>query len=219
MWRLVQKNATFFVFYMVFFACIFFPLLNQSRAGSADSFDFIYVFYQGSWIFWIVLGPIWGNEQIEAKNKGYAFLSTLPVKKSEIIISKYFLVFLSVVFFVGYYCTAILFYPTPAEHLTLIRTFICVLGGLCLIISGLVYLGIYRFGFSKLSKVIFTLWILLFLSPVFFRELLMPKFNITTLDIIQFFAGFNWFLFSIFSLTLFLFTLWLSIKHVNKSME
>jgi len=215
----MQKNATFYVFYLVFFACLFFPLLNHSRSDSADSFDFIYVFYQGSWIFWMVLGPIWGNEQIEAKNKGYIFLSTLPIKKSEIVISKYMLVFLSVVFFVVYYSIAILFFPTPPEHLTLIRTFICILGGICLMISGVVYLGIYRFGFSKLSKVIFALWIFLFLSPVFVKEFLMPKFNIGTLDIIQFFAGFNWILFSVFSVIIFLSTLWLSVKQVNRLLE
>jgi hypothetical protein len=219
MWRLLQKNAAFFVFYLLIFACIFFPLLNQSRAGSTDSFDFIYVFYQGSWIFWIVLGPIWGNEQIESKNKGYIFLSTLPIKKRDIVISKYILVFLSVVFFVGFYNIAILFYPTPPEHLTLIQIFIGILGGMCLMISGVVYLGIFRFGFSRLSKFIFALWILLFLSPVFFREFLMPKFNISPQLVVQFIGGVNWILFSVFSTVIFISTMWLSIKQVDKFME
>ena len=43
-----------------------FPLMNYTRYTSNEPFDPIYIFYQTPFIFWIVLGAIWTQENLES---------------------------------------------------------------------------------------------------------------------------------------------------------
>lgn len=212
MWPLVKKNSIIFIAYTVGFAGIFFPLLNVSWIKASEPFDFGYVFYQGSWISWIVLGSLWMQEQIEYKSKGYAFLRTLPLKKSEIVYSKFIVMFLTVLFFVGYLCTAYSIFPVPREDLALIYSYIIILGSINLLIAGLIYVGIFRYGFHKISKIIWGVWLFMFLSPVLIKEFYLRKSDFSDLDVIKFVTGFHWILILSISLIVYFLSLQLIIK-------
>jgi hypothetical protein len=192
-----------FFMYLAGYMFFIFPLMNYTRYTSNEAFDPIYIFYQTPFIFWIVLGAIWTQENLESKIKGYAFLSILPIKASELVMSKFSVAFLTIVFYEVYQWSTLSLFSTPAEYMAMIRSYLVLYGGICLIISGLFYLTIFKFGFLRTSKFVFILWIVLFISPLPIREFLAPKFNLEIMDIIRASASLNWILVAVLSLVIY----------------
>ena len=189
--------------YLAGYMFFIFPLMNYTRYTSDEPFDPIYIFYQTPFIFWIVLGSIWTQENLESKVKGYAFLNTLPIKASELVMSKFSVALLAVVVYQLFQLSTLSLFSTPSEYVPLIQSYLVLYGGVCLIISGLFYLSIFRFGFLRMNKFVFILWILLFISPLPIREFLAPKFNIEIMDIIRLAASLNWILVAVTSLIIY----------------
>lgn len=189
--------------YLIGYMFFIFPLMNYTRYTSNEAFEPIYIFYQTPFIFWIVLGAIWTQENLESKIKGYAFLSTLPIKTREVVMCKFSVAFFAIVIYEVFQLSTLSLFSTPAEYLGLIRSYLVLYGGICLIISGLFYLIIFKFGFLRTSKFVFILWIVLFISPLPIREFLAPKFNIEIMDIIRSAASMNWILVAVASLVIY----------------
>ncbi len=178
--------------YLAGYMFLIFPLMNYTRYTSNEVFDPIYIFYQTPFIFWIVLGAIWTQENMESKIKGYAFLSTLPITVRELVVSKFSVALIAISAYELFQLSTLGLFSTPSEYIPLIRSYLVLYGGACLLISGLFYLGLFKFGFIRISKFIFIIWILLFISPLPVREFLAPKFNIEIIDIIRSAASLNW---------------------------
>ena len=193
--------------------------MNYTRYTSKEIFDPIYIFYQTPFIFWIVLGAIWSQENLESKIKGYAFLSTLPITVRELVMSKFSVVLMTISLYELFQMSTLRLFSTPSEYIPLIRSYLVLYGGICLIISGLFYLGIFKFGFIRISKFMFFLWILLFLSPLPVREFLAPKLNIEIIDIIRSAASLNWALVTVVSLIIYTGLMQAAIKAKSRQRE
>jgi len=189
--------------YLAGYMFLIFPLMNYARYTSNEPFDPIYVFYQTPFIFWIVLGAIWTQENLESKIKGYSFLSILPITFSELVISKFGVVLMALLAYEGFQWSTLSLFSTPPEYVPMIRSYLILFGGICLIISGLFYLAIFKLGFLRMSKFVFILWILLFISPLPIREFFAPKFNLEIMDIIRSAASLNWILVTVVSLIIY----------------
>jgi hypothetical protein len=189
--------------YLAGYMFFIFPLMNYTRYTSKEAFDAIYIFYQTPFIFWIILGAIWTQENFESKIKGYAFLSILPIKASELVMSKFSVAFLAVLVYELFQWSTLSLFSTPAEYIPMIRSYLILFGGICLIISGLFYLVIFKFGFLRMNKLMFILWTVLFISPLPIREFLAPKFNIEIMDIIRSASSLNWTLVVVVSLIIY----------------
>jgi len=203
MWYLMKKFSLMYVLYAALYAGLLFPLLNYDRITGSNPQDPIYIFYQGSFIFWVVLGSLWALEQMEHKARGYGFLRTLPLRIQDIVRAKFSLVLLAVLFIVVFQAGSIRLLTKDRDLTSTTWNFSMVIGSLCLILAGLAYAGIFRFGFSRFSKWIFGAWLLFFLYPVILREFLMPAFRLSVDDVLDRVTGFNWILVSTAALTIF----------------
>ena len=204
MLRLIQKNSFIFFAYLAGYMFFIFPLMNYTRYTTDEPFDPTYIFYQTPFIFWIVLGAIWTQENLESKIKGYSFLRTLPITFGEIVVSKFSIAVMAILAYELFQWSTLSLFATPPEYLPWIRSYLIVFGGICLIISGLFYLSIFKFGFLRMNKFVFILWTLLFISPLPIREFLAPKFNVEIMDIIRSTASLNWVPVAVVSLILYL---------------
>jgi hypothetical protein len=216
MWQLIKKFSPVFLLYLGLYALIFFPLLNYSRfTQDEDPAELIYLLYQGAWGFWIILGAIWVHEQIESKRNSYGFLRTLPIRNRDIISAKFTLVLFSVFFFVCYQTGIVALLIRDADFSWTAWKYNLSIGNICLLMSGLFYLGIYRYGFIKFGKVILGSWLFFFLSPLLLREVIMKRFNLDTETWIAHVTSLNWWLTTLVVLVIYSGMLKLAIKLKN----
>jgi len=192
MLRLIKKFSVMYVLYLGLYMVLLFPLLNYDRVTGPDTEDPSYMFYQGIFLVWVVLGALWAHENLEHKTHGYRFLQTLPLGWRKILGAKFALVFATTAAFTVYQ-SAMLWILTGNGPLAAASwNYNAVLGSLCLILAGLAYLGISRFGFVLFGKLLLGIWIFLFLSPILMREFILPPMGITVDDVLQMVIGMNW---------------------------
>jgi hypothetical protein len=186
MLTLVKKNSSFFIFYLATYFGFLFPFINYDRLHSPAPIDVSFIFYITIYIYWLVLGAIYSHEQMEHKNNGYAFLRNFPISFREIILSKYILVFLSVLIYVvvQYIWLGTLF--TDAATVATVRSYLMINASLCLALAGWTYTLIFKFGFGKFGKILFVSWLLLILFPLLMLSVILPKLGLTRKDIIYF---------------------------------
>lgn len=186
--HLLRKNSGFFLFYWAVYFGIAFPFINYDRVSASRPIDLSFVLYITFYIYWLVLGSIYSHEQLEHKNSGYAFLGILPIAKRDIVLSKYILVFLTILIYgvVHFFWLGFIF-DNPAKTATA-RSFLIVNAGICLVLSGWYYALIFRFGFAKFGKVLLISWLLFLIGPLAALIFVLPKTGLTREDIIHFFT-------------------------------
>ena len=188
MWALIRKFSGFFLFYLATYFGVLVPFINYDRIHSPDPLSLSFVFYITAYIYWLVLGSVYSHEQLEHKNRGYAFLRNFPITKRDIVLAKYVLVFLSVLIFIAvqYFWLGSIF-ADPATAATA-RSYALINGGFCLVLAGWFYALLFRFGFGKFGKILLISWILLMISPLVILAFILPKLGLTREDIILFFT-------------------------------
>ncbi len=200
----MKKFSLFFVLYSVLLATFAFYLFNYDRVTSSDPFSLSFIFSLAPYIFLAVMGAMWSHEQWEDKTNAYAFLTNLPIKPADIVYAKFMLVFLSVVFYVGFHCVALSVIAETPEFQVLSSRYMIINGNICLVFAGLLYLGIFRYGFTKFGKFILASWIALLLGPFIFMLFLLPKLGIERIEIIEWVTRQNWMVFTVISVAVFL---------------
>lgn len=203
MLRLIQKFSLMYAFYLAMYAFLMFPLLNYDRISGPDTEDPIYAFYQGIFLIWVVLGALWAHENMEHKTDAYRFLRTLPLDGAKIVGAKFTLAFVTTILFIVFQSGMIRILTGNASLAASTGKYLSVLGSLCLILAGLAYMGIYRFGFVVFGKLLLGTWILLFLSPLLLRQFILPALKLTVDDVLGFAIGLNWIVVSVVGAILF----------------
>ena len=212
MWRLIRKNSLMFLVYQGLYFGLFFPLINQDRLFGENPLDLSFVVFLNSYMIWLVLGSVWGQEQQESKSNGYAFLSTLPIRAHQIVGAKYALAALATLSFVGLH---LVWYAVSFDEPTFLapaRISLIHVAGLCLVLSGVYYLGFFRFGYKRYSKIAIPLWLLLIVVPLPLQILLKERFDIHTSDILLWLTRIDPMITLAISLPLFLGSLGLAIR-------
>lgn len=199
----MKKNSIFFIFYLLLYFLLVFPLMNHDRMTGPNPFNMFFVIFQTNYIFWVVVGSLWSHEQIEYKSNGYTFLNSLPIKNSELIASKFSVVFLAAVLFVGYHYFVFTTMSPPPGFMSQAMTYQIFIANISLILAGLLYLGIFRFGFLKFGKIALILWLSLLIIPIPIKQILLPRLGISPDDVIKAVTGFNWILVTLISLAVY----------------
>lgn len=199
----MKKFSLFFILYSILLSIFVFYLFNYDRVTGPDPLSLTFIFSLAPYIFMAVMGAMWSHEQWEDKTNAYAFLATLPIKTADIVYSKFILVFLSVVFYVGFHCVALAVIAETPEFLVKSSRYMIMNGNICLIFAGFLYLGIFRYGFTKFGKFILASWIVLFIGPLIFMVVLLPKVGIERVEIIEWVTGQNWMVFTVISIAVF----------------
>jgi hypothetical protein len=212
MWRLIRKNFLMFLVLQILYFGLFFPLINQDRLFDENPLDLSFVVFLNSYMIWLVLGSVLGHEQQESKTNGYAFLNILPIRAHQIVASKYALAFLATACFVGVHLIWFMLSFDEPAFAAAARTSLINMAGLCLLLSGVYYLGFFRYGYRRFSKLALALWLLLIVVPLPTLILLKERFHIHTGDILLQLTRINPFITLAVCLPSFLGTLGLAVR-------
>ena len=167
----MQKNS----FYFLFYALVWIPIFILAVVLPGRPLDAGMVFFEGMWIILIILGSMITCEQNESKTKGYDFLRTLPIKDSQIVKAKFFLVILTACFVILYVSVIYLFVTIPPDVFAFAKIFIplCVFVGLLL--AALLYILVFKIGLSKAIKIGWTTFFGFVLGTILFIEFVLVK--------------------------------------------
>lgn len=116
---------------------------------TGDSLDILMVFAQGMFLFALAVIPAMVNEQYEEKNNGYKFLSTLPLKKIEIVGAKFAAVFVVVAVLGAFNSLLFSLFKSTPEQLTISVNGMIIVGMVSLISTGIIYAGIAWLGYHR----------------------------------------------------------------------
>lgn len=188
MWPLIKKNSILFISYVLpFTALLTFYWFVESKAEDPH---FILVIFFWMWI--LTIGFISSGEQQEAKSNGYEFLKTLPLSDSEIVATKFLLTLIMVVFVVCLDLVLLSFFKGTPFQLKAILFFIPVNGMACLLLAGLLYIGVFKYGFARMHKIF---WGVAFGSVavlILSVELLLPKIKTNLVVIVNSLIDMSW---------------------------
>lgn len=203
MLRLMKKFSLMFIFYAVLIFGIVTPLFNYDRMTGPDPLSLSFVFYLAPYMFLVAIGSLWAHELMEEKTKSYEFLRLLPIKECEIVGAKFALVFLSVAFYAFFLCIFLFLVSKDPDYLNPGRAFIIINGDIFLVLAALLYLGIFKFGYSKFGKIVLLVWIIGLISPIPINIFLLKRLGITKVQIIDWITNINWIAFTVISLSLY----------------
>lgn len=193
MWPLIKKNSILFLVYVLpIFAMV--TIIWFGDLPSADNPNNLYsVFAELFWMWILTLTFVGVDEQIESKNKGYEFLKTLPVTDAEIVKAKFLLALIMVMLFVGLFQIMFSFLKAPPLMLRTIR-FITLLNGIvCLLLVALWYIGVFKFGFSRMYK--YSCFVTIGTAVLMLMSVrrLLPRLKAHILSIADYISQINWF--------------------------
>jgi len=215
MFHLTKKFSLIFILFILLAVGLVFPLFNYDRVTGPDPLTLNFVFTLAPYLFFVVLGAVYIHEQLEQKSNGYAFLRTLPVKASDIVISKFFLVLLSVLIYIGFHCVAFFKISTDPSYWKPSCSFLIINGNICLILTALLYVVIFRYGYNKIGKFVIFLWLFIVLSiPI--NIFLLRRLGISRQEIIEKVIGLNWVIVTLVCVALYYLMMRIAIKTLEK---
>jgi hypothetical protein len=151
-----------------------------------------YVIITGFLVILQVVGGTFINEQYEEKHKGYAFLSTLPVKEREIVAAKYGLALTTIVLYVGFLVLLFSLSPSPPEEIALAQSYVLFMGVVSLALAGLSYMGIFSIGYTKFAVIVLSFLVALGLIPMLIMKSYQGRMDVVVDQMLEFFTGLNW---------------------------
>lgn len=158
----------------------------------------------GGLIYILTMSSVMINEQDEDKNHGYTFLQALPLTVREIVMAKFALPFFIVAFIVGFAFVLFVFFSGTPQWLAVSRVFILMNGAFSLVITALIYIGIYRFGYMRFIRLFLVFVMVLGLVPQILLFRFMPHLkNIDFAQVVEYITHINPFLIIACSLALY----------------
>jgi hypothetical protein len=216
MLHLLKKFSLPFILYILLAVGLVFPLFNHDRLTGPDPLTLNFVFTLAPYLFFVVLGAIYIHEQLEQKSNGYAFLRTLPVKASDIVVSKFLLVLLSALVYIGFHCVAFVKISTDPSYWKPSCSFLIINGNICLILTASLYIGIFRYGYNKVGKYVIFLWLFIVFSPIPINIFLLRRLGINRQEIIERVISLNWVTVTLVCVALYYLLMRVAIKTLEK---
>jgi hypothetical protein len=213
---LMKKFSFIFILYILLAVGLVFPLFNYDRLTGPDPLTLNFVFTLAPYLFFVVLGAVSIHEQLEQKSNGYAFLRTLPVKASDIVVSKFLLVLLSALVYIVFHCVAFAKISADPSYWKTSCSFLIINGNICLILTALLYVGIFRYGYNKVGKFVVLLWLFIVLSPIPINIFLLRRLGISRREIIEKVISLNWVIVTLVCVALYYFLMRVATKTLEK---
>jgi hypothetical protein len=191
------------------------PLFNHDRLTGPDPLSLSFASYLAPMI-WLVLGAMYSHEQMESKTNGYAFLRILPIEPAQIVKAKFAMVFIGVAIYVAGCCAAFAMISTSPDYLIPSCGYIIVHGNICLLAAALLYIGIFRYGYSQFGKFVLITWVCLFILPLFIRIYVLKPRGIRDSEIMAYLREPYWIIGTIFCLAGYYFLMKPAIRNLSK---
>jgi hypothetical protein len=171
MLRLMKKNILYFAYY----AGIIMPLMITYFILVRREFSGAMVMFQGLWLILIVEGALAVNEKTEEKQRGYNFLRILPIKDKEIVQSKFLIVLLTTIVLIAINYLLYLFIPGSVHMYAIGRVVVLLSGIYALLLAGISYVIIFRFGHGAFVKFLWAVMIISMIGPIILFESVVLK--------------------------------------------
>jgi hypothetical protein len=210
----MKKFSFWYILYPSILLVFGLPMFNHDRLTGPDPLSLSFATYLAPMI-WLVLGAMWSHEQMESKANGYTFLKILPIEPAQIVKSKFALVLIAVAIYTGGCIVAFALISTSPEYLIPSSAYVIVYGDICLLAAALLYLGIFRYGFSRFGKYVLIAWVFMLTSPILLRIFFLKPRGITDSEIMQFMRGPYWIIGTIICLVGYYFLMKLAIKKLK----
>jgi|GEM_PF-1397171 len=217
MWQLIKKFSFFYILFYIIMIGVVFPAFNHDRVTSPNPLSLSFVLYLTSYLLMVVIASLWTHEQMESKTMGYAFLRSLPINAKDIVAAKFAVVFIALCLYTAFHCAAFYFISSNPAYFKPACTVMINSADICLIISALLYLGIFRYGYGKFGRVVILTWIIIVISPIPVYQFLMPHFGISRLELINQMSRLSWPMLTIISLGLYVGLMRLSITALKRA--
>ena len=186
MWDIAKKDSKFVLIYLVSIMA----MITLLRFLVGDPLGVTFVLLSVILIYMLVFGEIFINEQYEEKHHGYVFLSTLPLKISEIVTAKFLRVLFTSVLLIGYIVLLMSLSPDRQDSLVLARSFILFNGVAALLAAALAFIGLFGTGYTIFLKVSLFFLVLFLMIP--FLLLSTGKMDAFIQSVIDFLPTINW---------------------------
>jgi hypothetical protein len=174
MWTLIKKNSFMFILLSVpLMGLMSFYMITVRKTLTTNMLIFL-----GQMLLYCVLASVMTSEKMEEKNKGYPFMSHLPIKDRDIVTSKFATVMVTTVLLCVYSFFLVSVMDADAYLLPFGRIFLLICGNLSLALAGGMYIAIYRWGYSTFMKISVFALIVLMVSPFLFMEFVLLRRNI-----------------------------------------
>lgn len=187
MFQLMKKNDSYIIQ-----LAILVPLLTLVWFIEIESLSTFQILMAGMWLTLGVLGGAINGEMIEEKMKGYAFLRALPIKDRDIVMSKFLQAGLTACVFVVHANILFAFLPGPAHLFALGRIIIPLFAGGALLLAALLYILVFRIGYSRFLKIAWTTFFVAVLSPVLVIEFVLLKIDMDYAQFISDIISLHW---------------------------
>lgn len=206
---MLKKNSFYYLLYILSLL----PLMSLYLVLRIKEINTSFILFQAQWLLLLAIGSLGVNENSEEKNSGYYFMRNLPIKAAAIVNAKYLLSFLAIAFLVGFnFLLHILVKGSPYLY-KIGKIFIVISGNTALLISALMYLVIYKFGFSTFQKIAWGTLIPMLVIPIILLELNHSN-NINLSGIINTLANSHWWIWAVLSVCVAL--IYYRIKHLSE---
>jgi hypothetical protein len=186
--HILQRGYRIFLAYFLFF----FGLLTAVRFLLGKELNVFFTLISGIAIFMYTIGAMLGSEQVEEKNRGYTILATLPISNFEITAAKFLLPLVS-----GFALalSLILLFATfsaPAQDMLLVRSYFLLAASAGLLVAGLLYIGIFTFGYTKFVIVVLSFTTALGLVPMLILKRNREDMDVIIENLLAWIRGLDW---------------------------
>ncbi|RJR26449.1 MAG: hypothetical protein C4574_07240 [Candidatus Latescibacterota bacterium] len=142
----MMKNARYWLIY----AGGFFTVLNAYWIKEKRPLNMEMAVLNSFFIYFLAVAPLLAIEAVEERYRGYEFLRTLPVRMRDVVMGKYAMPLIVVAALAAGNLAMTGRFDGSPELLARYRGTILASAGVSLVIAGLAYILVYRFGVKSL---------------------------------------------------------------------
>ena len=155
-------------------------------------------------MYMTVLVSLYSNEIYHSKIKSYEFLNTLPVFKISIAAGKFLVPFVYIVLYVFFGFIIVDSAPASDSFIILSKVYIIANAAVCLLVSALMFITIFHFGFKGILKFVYLFLPYIGLIPALVKIRFRTQiYNTDWSFVIDFGKNFTWPLFIVFIITVY----------------
>jgi len=200
MFGIIKKDIKYAILYQLPLMTLIITYLFIKR----QSIDATFMALMGSFTFLIVISSVMISESNEERSKGYIFLSTLPLSSAAIVLGKFVLTLVIDLILVTLSLVLISTSPGTVLFKSVGEAFLILVGTAALIAAALLYIGSFRFGFTKTMRGATLLILVLVVAvPAVIREMLWPMMGSNVSYILDMVKDFNWFIVGLMGLIIY----------------
>ena len=161
----LRRDLFIILAFVGFSLIIMATILQESYIEGGTVESLLGLFTMLIFIHMLVFGSVMHIEKYEEKNRGYSFISTMPVTTAEIVAAKFLLLFLLGVLGVGFLLVATRLFGVGSGIDSLRRSILVTAGSASLVAGGLCYVGIFKWEYGKMKIAVFIIYIALMVLP------------------------------------------------------